>query len=154
MRAKTQDDKELQGTFEPSKEGLESVELENWDGVRMPAASSEWPPNIQEIWNQRCKDLFKAGYLAKAFLPHLRRYCFALMQAEEAEEKLMLSGFVIMKVDVKGNTQEIVSPWLYVLDNANKMMDKIGAKFGFTPLDIQKIPIVKQKEKSDTSLLK
>lgn len=158
MRPKTQEEKEMQGTFEPSKE-IESVELDNWDGQRMPAAPDGWPPSIQKIWNDRCKDLFKAGYLAKAFLPHLKRYCFAILQADEAEERLSSEGFMAV-VKIKDNfgkvttmTTEKPSPWLAVLDQANKTIDKVGSKFGFTPLDIQKIPVVK-KAQNDEGLLK
>lgn len=152
MRLKSKETKEMQGTFEPSKE-VEPMELTEWDGLRLPAANSEWPPKIQALWNDRCRDLQKAGYLAKAFLTPLRRYCFAVMMAEEAENKLIEEGFVMREFDTKGNKKEKTSNWIYVLSEANKTIDKIGAKFGFTPLDIQKIPVV-EKPKETMSLLK
>jgi hypothetical protein len=40
-----------------------------------------------------------------------------------------------------------------VLENAIKTIDKFGTKFGFSPLDVQKIPAV-VKEKEGLSLLK
>lgn len=143
----------MQGTFEPSREGIEPVELELYDGQRMPASPEGWPPNIQKLWNERCKDLHKAGYLAKAFLVPLRRYCFAVLQAEEAEEKLISEGYTITKITMTGRSNEVPSPWLAVLDQAVKTIDKFGAKFGFTPLDVQKIPVVR-KEVDEESLLK
>jgi phage terminase small subunit len=145
MRKKTQETKELQGTFEPSKE-FENVELTEWDGLRLPAASPEWPPKIQALWNDRCRDLQQAGYLAKAFLTPLRRYCFAVMMAEEAENKLIDEGFVTIEYGTKGQQYEVTSKWVSVLSEANKTIDRIGARFGFTPLDIQKIPAVKKQE--------
>jgi P27 family predicted phage terminase small subunit len=154
MRPISQEVKEQQGTFEPSKEGLEPIVYSEWDASRMPAAKAEWPPKIQAIWNGRCHDLNKVGYLTRAFLPLLERYCFAIMQAEQAEEALVAEGFVLVKVDVKGNTQSVISPWVSVLDNANKQIEKIGSKFGFTPLDVQKIPVVKKVEGDEKSLLK
>lgn len=152
MRQKTQETKEMQGTFEPSKE-FESVELTEWDGQRLPAASSEWPPKIQALWNDRCRDLQQAGYLAKAFLTPLRRYCFAVMMAEEAENKLITDGFVTIEYGTKGQEYEVTSKWLQVLSEANKTIDRIGSKFGFSPLDVQKIPVVR-KEVNEQSLLK
>lgn len=152
MRAKSKETKEMQGTFEPSKE-VESMELTEWDGQRLPAASSEWPPKIQALWNDRCRDLQKAGYLSKAFLTHLRRYCFAVMMAEEAENKLIDEGFVVMEVGSKGQPYKVTSRWVAVLSEANKTIDRIGAKFGFTPLDVQKIPVVEKKQET-MSLLK
>lgn len=155
MRVKPQEEKELQGTFEPSRE-IETVDLGNWDGQRMPACPDGWPPPIQKIWNDRCHDLFKSGYLAKAFIPALRRYCFAILQAEEAESHLLdvNEGFVTQEIGTKGQVYEVPSKWLAVLDQANKTIDRFGAKFGFTPLDVQKIPVMKKDEDKTMSLLK
>lgn len=151
MRAKTQDEKEKQGTFEPSREGEDPVEYDKYE--ISPIAPREWPPNIQKLWLDRCNDLKKAGYLVKAFIAPLRRYCFAVMQAEKAEQMLLTEGFVTLEIGTKGQTYEVVSKWVMVLDNANKTIDRFGAKFGFTPLDVQKIPIIR-KEVNGASLLK
>lgn len=158
MRPIPEKTKIAQGTFEPSRENFDPVEYDAWDGERMPAAPKEWPPRIQNIWNERCHDLNKAGYLTRAFLPALRRYCFAVLQAEEAEEKLLAAaadggGFVTTETGTHGQVYDVTSKWLFVLDNATKVIEKFGAKFGFTPLDVQKIPVVKKEEKS-LSLLK
>jgi phage terminase small subunit len=154
MRAKTKEEKEMQGTFEPSKEGPEAVELAVWDADRMPAAPEGWPANIQKLWNDRCKDLSATGYLVKAFIPFLRRYCFAILQAEKAEENLLRDGFVTIERGSEGQAYEVVSKWVNVLDNANKTIERIGAKFGFSPLDVHRIPAVKKKEAAEMSLLK
>jgi phage terminase small subunit len=154
MRAKTKEEKEMQGTFEASKEPLESVELAVWDADRMPAAPDGWPPHIQKVWNDRCKDLSSTGYLIKAFIPLLRRYCFAILQAEKAEGFLLNEGFVVIERGTEGQEYEVMSKWINVLDNANKTIERIGAKFGFSPLDVQKIPAVSKKEGKEMSLLK
>lgn len=153
MRQLPKEVKEMQGTLEPSREDISPVELEVWDGERMPAADSKWPPNIQEIWNKRCKELFKAGYLAKAFLPHLKRYCFALMAAEQAEENLIDNGFIEETIGTKGQVYRSVAIDFTVWEKSIKIMDSIGSKFGFTPLDIQKIPVIEKKQET-MSLLK
>ena len=158
MRAKTKEEKEMQGTYEPSKDPLEAVELAVWDADRMPAAPDGWPPNIQKLWNDRCKDLKGSGYLVKAFIPLLRRYCFAVYQAELAEKTLLSGGefnsFVQEKIGSEGQTYDEVSKWVYVMDNANKTIERLGAKFGFSPLDVQKIPAIGKKEGKEMSLLK
>jgi phage terminase small subunit len=153
MRQISKEVKEIQGTFEPSKEGFEPVALELWDGQRMPAADSKWPPNIQEIWNLRCKELFKAGYLAKSFLPRLKRYCFAIMAAEEAEENLFSGGFIEESIGTKGQVYRSVSPWFSIWEKAVKEMDAVSSRYGFSPLDIQKIPVIEKKQDKD-SLIK
>lgn len=152
MRRKTQEIKEIQGTFEPSKE-VEGVDLTEWDGARLPAADSNWPPRIQVLWNDRCRDLQKAGYLAKAFLTDLRRYCFAVMMAERAEDELSCGGFVFEEEGSQGNTYTVTSKWLTVWNDANKTIDKIGSKFGFSPLAASKIPKVKKDVSSDEESL-
>ncbi len=151
MRPKTKEEKELQGTFEASREGDDAVEYDKYE--ISPVAPKEWPPNIQKLWLDRCNDLKRAGYLVKAFIAPLRRYCFAVMQAEKAEEMLLQEGFVTTETGTMGQEYEVVSKWLAVLDNANKTIDKFGSKFGFSPLDVQKIPVVR-KEVNEGSLLK
>lgn len=143
MRAKTKEEKEMQGTYEPSKEGLEPVEYEGYE--RIPRAPQDWPPAAQKIWMDRCADLKSAGYLAKAMMAPLRRYCFAVYMAETAEKMILEDGeygFITKK------------QWFFVLSEANKTIDKFGAKFGFTPLDIQKVPVVKKEKSAEMSLLK
>jgi len=154
MRPKTKEEKEMQGTFEPSKEAPEPMYLSEWDGERLPASPGGWPTSIQSIWNDRCRDLKNTGYLTKAFLPLLRRYCFAILQAEKAESQLISEGFVTFERGSEGQEYEVVSKWVNVLDNANKTIERIGAKFGFSPLDVQKIPAVQKKEGKEMSLLK
>jgi phage terminase small subunit len=75
------------------------------------------------------------------------------MQAEKAEEMLESEGYTITKFNTTGGSNEVPSPWLSVLDQAVKTVDKFGSKFGFTPLDVQKIPAI-VKEKESVSLLK
>ena len=150
MRKKSKDLKEMQGTYEPSKEGLEAVEYDIYE--RTPSAPANWPPNIRKIWEERCADLKRSGYMVKAFMVPLHRYCFAVMQAMRAEEQLISGGFVII-IHNESGSYEKPSPWLSVLDQANKTIERIGAKFGFTPLDVQKIPVIKKVESGEESLL-
>jgi P27 family predicted phage terminase small subunit len=151
MRAISQEVKEQQGTFEPSKEPLDPIQLQQYE--RNPASPEGWPPRIQKVWNDLCTDLKKAGYLARVFIPGLRVYCFALLQRDEAEHKLLEEGFVITKTTITSTT-DVPSPWLSVLDQANKTIERFGAKYGLTPLDVQKIPAVKREEGKEMSLLK
>jgi P27 family predicted phage terminase small subunit len=151
MRAIPQEVKEQQGTFEPSKEPLDPIQLQQYE--RNPAAPDGWPPRIQKTWNDLCTDLKKAGYLARVFIPGLRVYCFALLQRDEAEGKLLEDGFISTKLTQSGSV-DVPSPWLSVLDQANKTIERFGAKYGLTPLDVQKIPAVKKDEVKEMSLLK
>ena len=142
----------MRGTYEPSKEGLEPVEYGTYE--RVPTAPDGWPVEAQKIWMDRCNDLKQSGYLVKAMMAPLRRYCFAVYQAEEAEKHLMDEGFTEAKISTEGHPYEATSKWVAVLDNANKWIEKYGARFGFTPLDVHKIPAIKKKEAKGMSLLK
>jgi P27 family predicted phage terminase small subunit len=153
MRAKTKEEKEMQGTFEASRE-VETVQLEEWDGQRMPSCPTGWPYPLQSFWNDRCHDLKKAGYLAKACIEPLRRYCWAAWMAREAEKSLLDEGFIVEEIGTKGQVYRVPNPALGVLSEATKVIDKYGAKFGFSPLDAQKIPAVQKKEGKEMSLLK
>jgi phage terminase small subunit len=156
MREKPKDLKIMQGTFEPSKEGLDPVEYGMYE--RIPTAPDGWPIEAQKIWMDRCADLKQSGYLVKAMIAPLRRYCFAVYQAEVAEQKILSIGegvgFTETKVSVGGNPYETLSVWVSVLDNATKTIERLGAKFGFTPLDIQKIPKIEKSKGTEMSLLK
>jgi P27 family predicted phage terminase small subunit len=147
MRAKSKELKEMQGTYEPSKE-TESLELTEWTGSRLPVSSPEWPPKIQALWNRRCKDLQRVGHLSEAYLVGLRRYCFAVSMAENAEKMMASEGMVVTEEGSQGNTYQIVSKWLTVLEKANKIIDSYNSKFGFTPADAAKIPAAKKEVKS------
>jgi phage terminase small subunit len=158
MRAKTKEEKEMQGTYEPSKEGLEPVEYGVYE--RIPTAPANWPLEAQKIWMDRCADLKQSGYLVKAMIAPLRRYCFAVYQAEFAEKKIMEMNdndepsFTETRISTEGHSYEVLSKWIMVLDNATKTMERLGSKFGFTPLDIQKIPKIEKEKATEMSLLK
>lgn len=152
MRAKTQEEKELQGTFEPSRE-VEALELVEWDGQRMPACPKGWPEPMQNFWNDRCKDLKQAGYLAKPCIEPLRRYCYAVWMAREAEKSIDEQGCTIEQVGTKGQVYTVKNPMLDVLKDANKEIALWCSRFGFTPADTQKIP-ARVKESKGLTLLK
>jgi phage terminase small subunit len=155
MLKKTKEEKELQGTFEPSREDTAPVSYQEYE--RVPRAPTGWPPQAQKVFQDRCEDLKQAGYLKRANITALRRYCFAIYQAELAEKMLLEGGeynsFVETQIGTEGQEYQKMSTWLQVLDNANRWIEKLGSKFGFTPYDAAKIPKV-TKETPPMSLLK
>ena len=150
MRAKTKEEKEIAGTYQACREGEDAIEFAKM--AINPPAPKEWPESIQKMWSERCNDLKNTSYLSKAFLPMLRRFCFAVYQAELAEKKLMEEGFVTVEFGSEGQQYEVVSKWVVVLDNANKTIDKFGSKFGLSPMDSFKIPKLVKEQKTMTLL--
>jgi P27 family predicted phage terminase small subunit len=141
----------MQGTFEPSKEGLDPISFNQFE--RNPSAPVEFDPHIQKHWNDLCTGLKRAGYLVKEFLPGLYSYCFAIQQRDTAVRNLIEEGFVITKMTTAGSA-DVPSPWLSVLKDANKDILNFSAKYGLNPLDVQKIPAVKKEGGAEMSLLK
>jgi len=74
--------------------------------------------------------------------------------AEEAREKLDEEGFIENKMTAEGLPYETISKWVSIREIAVKGMERIGARYGFTPLDVQKIPAVKKDDLKTMSLLK
>jgi P27 family predicted phage terminase small subunit len=151
MRAKTKEEKEFQGTFEPSKEALEPVQLTAYE--RVPTAPDYFSLEVQKLWMDTCTELKKTGYLMRVFIPQLESYCYAVQRRNEAIEMLNQQGLVITKMTTNASVQA-VNPYLDVLERANKEIVKFGEKYGLTPLDVQKIPAVKKAEGKEMSLFK
>lgn len=154
MRKKTQELKEMQGTFEPSKEPTEGVEYDKYE--RLPIIPRGWPPEAGKIWQDTCLLLKNSGYLSRAFIPLLRRYCFAVYQAQIAEKQLITAGeigFISMRVSTNGDEYSVLNPWLDVLERATKTIERISAKFGFNPSDLSKIPKIKKIDEDEQSLI-
>lgn len=151
MRAKSKELKELQGTFEPSKEGAEGVQWGAYD--RIPQAPDYFPLKIQKMWIDRCKDMKKTGYLARAFMPLLESYCMYYMFRDDAIKHLLDEGLVVTEHGEHGS-YDVESKWWKILNDTTKKINEVGAKLGFSPLDMQKIPAIQPKQEAEMSLLK
>lgn len=152
MRPISKEQKEIQGTYEASREGEESVQYMKY--AINPTAPDEWPAHIQKLWYDRCQDLKEAGYLMKAVIPLLRKYIFYILMADEAEKHLLDEGFIENKMTAEGIPYETISKWVSIHETGAKGMERIGARFGWSPLDVHKIPAVKKDDGKTMTLLK
>ncbi len=150
MQKLSQEEKEIRGTYEPSREGIEPVEYDEYE--RTPQAPDHWPLEAQQIWKDTCAQVKKAGYLQRPMVPTLMTYCFAVYQKQRAEKNLLQDGFVITKMGSEGQSYEVVSPWAQVQSDACKIIDKFGGKFGLSPLDAFKVPKLVKEQKMMTLL--
>lgn len=138
MRPKTKEEKEMQGTFEPSREDLAPVSYEGFEKV--PNVPSEWPLEAQVIWRDIGNVLKNAGYMTKATVIPMRRLCWAVYMTLVAEEKLLK------------NPSDLT--WQKIMDMNNKTVERYCAKFGLTPADLYRVPAIQKKEGKEMSLLK
>jgi len=152
MRQLPKEVKELQGTYEPSREGFDAVQYDQYE--RVPTPPDDYPPNVQKIWTERCYDLKNAGYLTKAFMPTLRAYCDWWSVYFQALAMIKNDGFIVSEQGSQGQTKNTLNPAFQVMDKAMKHIESINSKFGFTPLDVQKIPVIRKAEENTQSLLK
>jgi phage terminase small subunit len=142
----------LQGTYDPSKE-RESPSFDSLE--RSPKCPPHYPPHIQKMWQDRCTDLKQHGYLVKAFLPSLRLLCDWFIIYEEARASVIAGGLTLETEGSKKQMRVIKNPNIDTMHQAMSWIVKLSEKFGFSPLDILKIPPVHHKEKTDkNSLLK
>jgi hypothetical protein len=138
MRPKTQEEKEMQGTFEPSKEDLSPISHELYD--KAPNVPKEWPLDAQVIWRDVCQVLKAAGYLNKGITLALRELCWFAYRRELAESKLLETPTDMF--------------WTKELHENSKGLERLLQKFGMTPADMYRVPAVKKAEGKEMSLLK
>lgn len=137
MRPISKEQKEIQGTYEASRDAQpESI---GYEEVLKFYAPEGWPDSAKVIFLDICKILRPTGYLRNAMYIGIRSMAFSEYLRREAESKL---------IDDPTN-----SKWCRVLDVSGKAVERWGSKFGFTPVDVQKIPAVK-KDDTPMSLLK
>jgi P27 family predicted phage terminase small subunit len=152
MRQLPKEVKEIQGTYEASREGFNPVEYDQYE--RIPAPPKKWPPDVEKIWRERCYDLKNSGYLARAFVPTLEAYCDWWGIYFDAYNMVKTQGAIIAEEGSQGQMKNVVNPAFQVMDKAMKHIESINSKYGFTPLDIQKIPVIRKAEENVDSLLK
>lgn len=138
MQRKHQEEKELQGTFEPSKEEFSPVLYEDFEKV--PNVPSNWPIEAQAIWRDVGTLLKNAGWMTKAVVLPMRALCWAAYRRQLAEEKLLLFPDSLL--------------WEKIMDSNTKTMERLCAKFGLTPADLYRVPKMKKDEGTVMSLLK
>jgi hypothetical protein len=138
MRQIPQEIKEMQGTFEPSKEGLSVVSYESFEKV--PNVPSEWPILAQVVWRDLGNILKAAGWMTKATVIPMRRLAWAYYRTLEAESKLI--------------TNPEDSKWDKIMETNTKTVERLCAKFGLTPADLYRVPVNKKPEGNEMSLLK
>jgi phage terminase small subunit len=138
MRQLSKEEKEMQGTFEPSKEPVITVKFEEF--AKCPDVPGHWPIEAQAIWRDVWGLLKGAGHLSKGFVLNVRALCWAAYRRQLAEERL-----IALPLD---------TAWEKVLDTNTKTMERIGSKFGLTPADLYKVPAVKKDDGKTMTLLK
>ena len=137
MRPKSKELKELQGTYEPSKENqLESIVFSQVVKFFSPR---DWPHDAKVIFQDLCQTVRDGGHLTKAVYIGIRSLAFAEFNRRLAEKELV--------------EKPTDSAWLKALDQHTKAVERGLAKFGLYPADLYRVP-AKKAETKTLSLLK
>jgi hypothetical protein len=132
MRALPQETKEMQGTFEASREGFDPVSYDAFE--KAPNVPTEWPIEAQTIWRDVWAVMKSGNYMSKGFVMMVRALCWAVYRRQIAEEKLL--KFPADK------------DWEKIMDTNTKTVERICTKFGFSPVDMYKVPVIKRDKQN------
>lgn len=129
--------KEMQGTFEASREDLAPVSYEVFEKV--PNVPSDWPLEAQTVWRDLGNVLKAAGYMTKATVLPMRRLAWAYYRTLLAERKLI--------------EEPEDGKWEKIMDMNTKTVERLCAKFGLTPADLYRVPAIQKKDGAEMSLI-
>ncbi len=144
MRKKSQEEKERQGTYEPSKEVGNSMPTTG-ELIIIPPIPTDWPPEAGKIWRRICQIMKQSGYLTHGFLGTIKSYCWAEYEHDYARLQLINCNFV--------DEKKRLSQWMDMEDRSFKRMMIAGKELGLTPGSAFKIPVKKVEVKQEESLL-
>ena len=131
MRKLPTEVKEAQGTLKKSRILEDEVSFSLCDGVPDPPNSLD---NYGEaVWNSSATELEQRRLLFKTDLPALETYCTAASFCRMAAKE-------INKGD-EGSLKTRMNNWFRIWKDSASVMDKYGAKFGFSPVDKTNIAI-------------
>jgi len=147
MRKKPTKIKELQGTLEKSR--IKTDEVVYSELQTLPAPPSDWPSEAQMIWNRLTKELKSVNLLFNTDLEALKVYAFACYRNNLAMQKINEHGDTILMTNQGGHSYEVVAPWFRIWKETSQVIDKYGAKFGFSPVDKTKIAIGGKEKDTD-----
>lgn len=132
MRPKTQEEKEMQGTLEPSRE--KEVQTVEFSQVEKFISPKEWPDEAKFIFQDLCGIVRNGGHLTKAVYLGLRS-----LAEHEYHRRLAEVALIDDPTDSK---------WLKVMDIRGKAVERGLAKFGMYPADLYRVPQIKKEEKT------
>lgn len=110
-------------------------------------ASPQWlSPAARAVWDELAEDLRRAGVLTAWDVEAYAAYCDAVVRRRRAAAELDGDG-VIVEVPVYRKDGEAAghrqarSPWWLIWRDADEVMRRYAARFGFTPSDRAQISV-------------
>jgi len=150
-RQKPNEVKKLHGTFRASEESKNPFVPDRMDGQPEPPGDLDETGRL--IWNGTIKELNDKGMLYNIDIPLLKVYCVAYARMEKAHLQLLKDGEVIVEVNTRGETRQVVSPWVTIWNKSFEAASKLALQFGLTPVSRNKIEIPEKPKEDAISLL-
>jgi P27 family predicted phage terminase small subunit len=143
---KTDEEKALKGTLQPSRRLEPSVKLAKLTDFALPPAGL--PEVGRQEWLRVMQLLQPLGVLTDVDLSLLKSYCQHVATMELAAEELNKpGGYLTMMTNKGGGSYPIKSPWVGIYNEASDRANKLGQQFGFTPSSRTKIVAPTDKDK-------
>lgn len=128
------------------------------DEPKTNALTEALPPSTlkgdtKKVWEHTAKELCNMKVLSSSDLQALSRYCSYIALWRDLDKHVSKYGTVIVKVDVKGNEQHVVSPQFQSLMTLETSISRLEQQFGLTPASRTRIAsmISKDDEGKDPS---
>lgn len=128
---KTDEEKALKGTLQPSRRLEPSVKLAKLTNFELPPA--DLPEVGKQEWQRVMQQLQPLGVLTAVDLSLLKSYCQHVATMETAANQLATEGYTTTMRNKGGGSYEIKSPWVTIYNEASDRASKLGQQFGFTP---------------------
>lgn len=148
MRKLPTKQKEMQGTLEKSRVKENEIEYSEAQDIYTPAtfqtADEQFNQDATNHWMLFTDELKKVGILYATDLHELELLCYWIAVCKKCMREM--GNPVIQHENNKGKTNSIVSSYVKALSMATDQVNKLSAKFGFSPVDKTKIETGKKKE--------
>lgn len=131
MRKLPTEIKELQGTLEKSRVNPNEVSFSRCEGV--PEAPESLDEYGERVWYNAAQELHSKKLLFTTDLPQLEAFCHAAQLARMSAKEL--------KDGQEGSKLTKMKNWFKYWKDSAEMINKLGGKFGFNPVDKTNIAI-------------
>ncbi len=134
----------LKGTYKKCREKNDKINLKTME--KAPKAPAYLTKSGKKIWKEATELLIKYKMMHQVDLPSLEGYIFNVELCQILPDEIMKEGVLTVHVNRAGESNKIKNPKLAVYNEALRMINLFGSKFGFDPLSRTKIDMPETEE--------
>lgn len=150
-RAKPTNIKKIEGTYRKDRHLENEVEYSSIEDITVPESLQNNPDekfidDAVNHWLHFTKELKSVNLLYSTDLHELELLCYWIAISRKCMRDM--KSFTESHTNKAGFTNQVVSSHFKVLKDATEQVNKLSAKFGFSPIDKMKIAIPEKKSKN------